>query len=178
MNKEDKKTCTPIVRVKDSQSARRLLSRLITQLQKGEVQNSDAKDLTYLLNNYIQISKYILESEEIVAILEHHILSFKNQWSIFFLKLIEDLEGKLDPKLLLEFDVAVKTAESQVNDSIQDVTRSICKEISTRTSVKVLKSAILEDKTDHLHQMILRAIDGLPKKLQSNLVTEINDLYG
>jgi hypothetical protein len=41
------------VRVRDLRSAKRLLSRLISQLQRAEVEPVYAKDLTYLLSVFI-----------------------------------------------------------------------------------------------------------------------------
>jgi hypothetical protein len=41
------------VRVRDLRGAKRLLSRLISQLQRGEVESAYAKDITYLLSVFI-----------------------------------------------------------------------------------------------------------------------------
>ena len=54
-----------IINVKEQKAAKRLLTRLISQLQRGEIKSSTAKDLTYLLNNFIQISKYDFEVEKV-----------------------------------------------------------------------------------------------------------------
>ena len=45
------------IRVSSIKDARRLLSRLISQLQQGTVLSRDAKDLTYLLSIYVQITR-------------------------------------------------------------------------------------------------------------------------
>jgi len=45
------------IKVNNLKSARRLLSRLIYQLQTGEVKNQTAKDLTYLLISYVNVFK-------------------------------------------------------------------------------------------------------------------------
>ena len=55
-NNNFKGSYTPI-KVTNLKSARRLLSRLIYQLQTGEVENQTAKDLTYLLISYVNIFK-------------------------------------------------------------------------------------------------------------------------
>jgi hypothetical protein len=43
------------VKVRSLKDAKRLLSRLIVQLQSGQVKGSDAKDLTYLLSVFLQL---------------------------------------------------------------------------------------------------------------------------
>ncbi|MCH7972539.1 MAG: hypothetical protein IH949_01375 [Bacteroidetes bacterium] len=55
-NKNLKGSYTPI-KVTNLKNARRLLSRLIYQLQTGEVANQTAKDLTYLLISYVNVFK-------------------------------------------------------------------------------------------------------------------------
>ncbi len=45
------------IKVNNLKSARRLLSRLIHQLQTGEVENKTAKDLTYLLISFVNVFK-------------------------------------------------------------------------------------------------------------------------
>ena len=45
------------IRVKKNTDAKRLLSRLIYQLQKGEITGQDAKDLCYLLSTFITLSQ-------------------------------------------------------------------------------------------------------------------------
>jgi hypothetical protein len=46
-----------VIRVNSLASAKRLLSRLILQLQKKEVTGPEAKDLCYLLTSYVNIHK-------------------------------------------------------------------------------------------------------------------------
>ena len=43
------------VRVRKLKDAKRLLSRLIVQLQAGTIAGQDAKDLCYLLSTFVQI---------------------------------------------------------------------------------------------------------------------------
>jgi hypothetical protein len=60
-NKSNKGEILPI-KVTNLKAAKRLLSRLIFNLQKGEIENQTAKDLTYLLTSYVNIFKqYELE---------------------------------------------------------------------------------------------------------------------
>lgn len=60
-NKHLKESYTPI-RVTNLRSAKRLLSRLIYELQRGTIENQTAKDLTYLLVSYVNVFKqYELE---------------------------------------------------------------------------------------------------------------------
>ena len=73
-----KKTYTPDVKAKPAikitnlKSAKRLLGRLIYDLQRGTVSSQLAKDLTYLLNVYVNIFKVyenelrLLELEQVV----------------------------------------------------------------------------------------------------------------
>ncbi len=56
-NKED--TQTPLVRVNTLASAKRLLSRLITEYQKDCISTEKAKTLTYLLQCFVSIHKEI-----------------------------------------------------------------------------------------------------------------------
>jgi hypothetical protein len=59
---------TPI-KINNLKDARRLLSRLIYQLQTGEVESKLAKDICYLLISYVNIFK-AFEFEERLAELE------------------------------------------------------------------------------------------------------------
>lgn len=43
------------IKVRNLRSAKRLLSRLITQLQAGQITGQDAKDLTYLLSVFVML---------------------------------------------------------------------------------------------------------------------------
>ena len=70
-NKTVKKTYTPI-KVDSLKSARRLLSRLIYQLQTKEVDSRVAKDLCYLLISYVNVFKSY-EFEERLEKLEKQI---------------------------------------------------------------------------------------------------------
>lgn len=45
------------VRVRTLKDAKRLLSRLITQLQAGTIEGKNAKDLTYVLSVFVQVVK-------------------------------------------------------------------------------------------------------------------------
>jgi hypothetical protein len=45
------------VRIRDVQSAKRLLSRVIMQIQRGEVEDGKARLLTYCLSVYVGICK-------------------------------------------------------------------------------------------------------------------------
>lgn len=68
--KEIKSTPTPTpIRVTNLRAAKRLLSRLIYQLQSGEIQGTTAKDLTYLLSVFVNIFKQ-MELEERLNLLE------------------------------------------------------------------------------------------------------------
>ena len=55
-NKDVKVSYRPI-KVNSLKSARRLLSRLIFDLQIGAVENQTAKDITYLLTSYVNVFK-------------------------------------------------------------------------------------------------------------------------
>lgn len=56
-----------ISRIKD---AKRLLSRLIFEFQKGTINGRDAKDLTYLLISYVTICKAIDFEERLIKLEE------------------------------------------------------------------------------------------------------------
>lgn len=71
-DKRLKGSYTPI-KVNNLKSARRLLSRLIYQLQTGEVENQTAKDLTYLLISYVNVFK-TYEFEQRLIKLEEKLL--------------------------------------------------------------------------------------------------------
>ena len=43
------------VKVRTLRDAKRLLSRMITQLQAGTIKGQDAKDLCYLISTFIQL---------------------------------------------------------------------------------------------------------------------------
>jgi len=47
----------PPIKVNNLKSAKRLLSRLIYELQAGTIESQIAKDLTYLLTSYVNVFK-------------------------------------------------------------------------------------------------------------------------
>ena len=54
----------PAIKVNNLKSAKRLLSRLIYELQAGTVSSQLAKDLTYLLTSYVNVFKtYEMETK-------------------------------------------------------------------------------------------------------------------
>lgn len=55
-NKNDNVSYTPI-KVNSLKSAKRLLSKLIYELQTGNIDNQKAKDLTYLLISFVNVFK-------------------------------------------------------------------------------------------------------------------------
>lgn len=58
------------VKIRGVKDAKRLLSRLIYELQQGIVSGRDAKDLCYLLNSYVQITKETEFEERLKALEE------------------------------------------------------------------------------------------------------------
>ena len=64
------------VHVTKLKDAKRLLSRLITQFQCGEVDSRFAKDLCYLLTSYVSVAKDT-EIEERLQLLETHLAQKK-----------------------------------------------------------------------------------------------------
>ncbi len=58
-----------VVRIRDIRSCKRLLGRLIVQLQKGEIGETTAKTLCFLLTSYAQIAS-ASDFEERLAKLE------------------------------------------------------------------------------------------------------------
>ncbi|MGA7721946.1 MAG: hypothetical protein WCA84_12330 [Ignavibacteriaceae bacterium] len=46
-----------VVRVSKISDAKRLLSKIIHKLQRGEIKGQDAKDMTYILINFVHILK-------------------------------------------------------------------------------------------------------------------------
>lgn len=69
MVRRKKETQAP-VEVHTVKDAKRLLSRLITQLQEGEIENRTAKDLAYLLQIYVNTIREH-ELEERLTAIEH-----------------------------------------------------------------------------------------------------------
>lgn len=67
-SKRDMDTPAPI-KINSAKQAKRLLSRLIYQLQTKEVTGQDAKDIAYLLSIYIQVFNQ-MELEERIKKLE------------------------------------------------------------------------------------------------------------
>lgn len=67
-------TYTPLnpIKVTSLKAAKRLLSRLIYDLQLGMIDNQTAKDLTYLLASYVNIFK-TFELQTRIEILEKNI---------------------------------------------------------------------------------------------------------
>jgi hypothetical protein len=66
--KKLKEGYTP-VKVTNLKNAKRLLSKLIYELQAGKISNQDAKDLTYLLVSFVNVFKQY-ETEQRISELE------------------------------------------------------------------------------------------------------------
>ena len=60
------------VRIRKLKDAKRLLSRLIHEFQKGTINNRDAKDLCYLIVSFVQIAKDV-DLEERINQLEERV---------------------------------------------------------------------------------------------------------
>jgi hypothetical protein len=69
---EVSKGCPPMfprpIRITKAKDAKRLLSRMIYQLQTGEIEGRQAKDMTYLLVAFIQIEKEIVLEDRVKQI--------------------------------------------------------------------------------------------------------------
>lgn len=57
-----------MIRVTDLKTAKRLLSKLIYQFQKKEIDSQYAKDLTYLLTSYVNFHKVIDIEQRIIEL--------------------------------------------------------------------------------------------------------------
>jgi hypothetical protein len=55
-------------RVKNVEDAKNLLSRLISLFCKGQISGRDAKDLCYLLSQYVAITKDVDFEERLIAL--------------------------------------------------------------------------------------------------------------
>jgi hypothetical protein len=69
---EVSKGCPPSsvrpIRITKAKDAKRLLSRLIFQLQTGEIEGRQAKDITYLLVAFIQIENEIMLEKRVARL--------------------------------------------------------------------------------------------------------------
>jgi hypothetical protein len=66
------------IKVNKIADARRLLSKIISKLQTGEIKGQDAKDMTYLLINYVRIFKDE-EFEKWLSELEEKMKEYKSE---------------------------------------------------------------------------------------------------
>ena len=59
------------VKIRQLKDAKRLLSKLITEFQKGTIKSREAKDLCYLIVSYVNIAKDIDLEERIKSLEEN-----------------------------------------------------------------------------------------------------------
>ena len=60
------------VKIRQLKDAKRLLSKLITEFQKGTIKSREAKDLCYLVVSYVQIAKDV-DIEDRLKVLEENL---------------------------------------------------------------------------------------------------------
>lgn len=74
--KEDSESISPLlikpVKITKVKDAKRLLSNLIYQFQLGQIENQNAKDLTYMLMSYVNICTQV-DFEERLKSLEENV---------------------------------------------------------------------------------------------------------
>lgn len=63
---------TKPVKIRHLKDAKRLLSKLITEFQKGTIKSREAKDLCYLVISYVQIAKDV-DIEDRLKVLEDNL---------------------------------------------------------------------------------------------------------
>ena len=166
-----------IINVKDQKAAKRLLTRLISQLQRGEIKSSTAKDLTYLLNNFIQISKYDFEVEKVNTLIVIVFKRFTMYWEKFFVDILDEMYDLLGQEKVDYINNKVNTIHIKVVENFPDWIKKIKKELDNDTSFNfILKAATKKDK-QNLETTIITVLDYLPQKDIYDIIDKLVKRY-
>lgn len=164
------------IRVTNSKSARRLLSRLIVGLQRGEVFNEDAKDLTYLLNSFIALMKYSAEENEISDVINKRLHIYLRQLQIFSDQFFAEVETLIPPDKLLFYRQKFAAMVKKFSQESANTREKILKEISQKTSLKpkIQTNSITSETAKAVVMNYLRV---LPEEVLGQIITEIQREY-
>ena len=169
-------TAAKAIRVKDTKSAKRLLSRLIVQLQRGEVINDTAKDLTYLINSFIALMKFAAEESEIEDVVNNKMQVYIRQLQSFSDKLFAEMESIIPAEKLTEYRNRFELLAKKFNEEAKIIRKQILKEIRNRTSLKP-KSKNENADPDQVTALVLNYLRGLPENVFHKVITEIQKEY-
>ncbi|MCL4550574.1 MAG: hypothetical protein M1495_18640 [Bacteroidetes bacterium] len=164
------------IRVRDTKSAKRLLSRLIVQIQRSEVMSDTAKDLTYLLNSFIALMKFAAEEDEIKQIINNHIHVYLRQLQFFSDKMFAEIESVVPAEKLDEYKNRFVTAAKKFNEDAKNIRKQILKEIRNKTSLKP-KSKNENTDPDQAAAIILNYMRSLPDNVFQKVITEVQREY-
>lgn len=164
------------IRVKDSKSAKRLLSRLIVQIQRKEVLNEDAKDLTYLINSFISLMRYSAEESEISNVINNQLHVYLRQLQIFSDQFFAEIETLIPPDKLLFYQQRFAAMVKKFSKESSSTRERILKEISLKTSLKP-KIQTKSVTPDIAKAIVINYLRVLPEEALSQTILEIQREY-
>lgn len=163
------------IRVKDSKSAKRLLSRLIVQIQREEVLNETAKDLTYLVNSFISLMKYAEEEKEISELITTQLSVQLRDLSILMDRFFQEVEAIIPPDKLLLYKQKFDAMSQKFREERATRHKNILKEISSRTSFKPKKQT--DETSEEAKARVMNYLRGLPHESFNQVMSEIQREY-
>lgn len=166
---------TRAIRVKDSRSAKRLLSRLIVQIQRGEIFNETAKDLTYLLNSFIALMKFSDEEREISEFISKQLSVQLRELNIIMDRYLQEIEAFIPADKLLLYRQKFDAISKKFEEERASRQKSILKEISSRTSFRPKKQ--FDETPDEVKARVMNYLRSLPQEAFNQVIIEIQKEY-
>ncbi len=164
------------IRVKDTKSAKRLLSRLIVQIQRDEIISDTAKDLTYLLNSFIALMKFAAEEDEIERIVNNHMHVYLRELHSFSDKIFAEMESVVPAEKLDEYKNRFAAASKKFTEDAKNIRKQVLKEVRNRTSLKP-KSKNGNTDPDQAAAIVLNYMRALPNNVFQKVITEVQREY-
>jgi len=163
------------IRVRDSKSAKRLLGRLIVQMQRGEVLSEAAKDMTYLINTFISLMKYSAEEKEIFEYMSRQFSVQLHELHIFMDNYFKEIEMFIPPDKLLSYQKKYDVMSTKFNEERKIRQKNILKEIASRTSFKPKRQA--DQSPEEMKALVMNYLRSFPREILYQTIQEIQNEY-
>ena len=125
------------VRVKNAQQARRLLSRLLTDFQKGDRDTSEVRTLTYLLLSFIQVDKYAKEEADLLKFVNYFRKEIEIETNEFYQKLWTLIFKSIDEAEATKIEKQFLEIEKELNNTINTKTEQLKNNIKKNSVFKI-----------------------------------------
>ena len=157
----------------DLQSVPAFISKIISDLQNGKIENSMATTLGFLAQVHISSSKAIREDAEILELIELESLKLRNENAILLDAFMTTLESKVSVEVFNSAKASYENLRGYLEAKIEATNQSLISEIKKRKyfriGIKISKS----------HRFITEAIKNallfLPKKFIEEIIEFMNE---